>query len=206
MAPQSARSAILLVFLVTACDADRPPTAPSAPSATSATPPSPPSPPPNSSNALAVRYTLNLAIGADCDSVPESARSRTYTSDIASTGGPNYLVTLTGANFLSGLICSSAPSRLDCNQFLLSRSDDVVRVDLVNENDEGHGGHIVEQIFPDAWIEVIGSATGRMVDGQITATGSASVWYCPSNPGYPFPCPTYRSCRSDDLRLTFSRQ
>lgn len=209
MARRSGRGVILLLFLVMACGADRPPTAPSAPSVPAATPipPPAPSPPPSSStDALAGRYRLDLAIGADCGSVPESARNRTYTADVVPTGGTDYVVSLTGGSFLSGLICSLAPSRLGCNQFLLSHRDDVLRVELVNENDEGHGGHIVEEVPPDAWIEVIGSATGQLLDGRITATGTASVWYCPSNPGYPFPCGTYRSCQSGDLRLTFVRQ
>jgi hypothetical protein len=152
------------------------------------------------------RYRLELAIGPDCGSLPDSARSRTYTADIASSGGTSYVVTLSGSNFLSGPICTLAPSRLGCDQFLLSRSEDLLRAELINENDDGHGGHIVEEIPPGSWIEVIGSATGRMQDGTITATGTASVWYCPSNPGYPFPCHSFRGCRSDQLRLTFSRQ
>jgi hypothetical protein len=55
-------------------------------------------------------------------------------------------------------------------------------------------------------MELIGSATGRVHDGSITATGSANVWYCPTVMGYPFPCRSFVSCQSDDLRLTFTRR
>jgi hypothetical protein len=202
---------IALLFVVTACESHLPPgTAPS-PRPTESAPPAPnppaPSPPLPSTDPIVGRYTLNLALGSECASLPEAARTRTYAASIdPAAGGTGYVVTLAEASFLSGSICNFAPSGLGCNQFLASRSEDVLRFDLINENDDGHGGHIVERIPPGTWMELIGSATGRLQDGGITATGSASIWYCPTNTGYPFPCNSYVGCKSDDLRLTFTRR
>jgi hypothetical protein len=158
-----------------------------------------------STDPIAGRYTLAMTIGPSCDSLPEIGRNRTYAASINQAGPTSYVVTLSEATFLSGSICTAAPSRLDCNQFAASRAGDVLRVDLINENDDGHGGHIVEQIPPGTWMEVIGSATGGVKDGTITAAGSADVWYCPTVMGYPFPCRSF-VCRSADLRLTFTRR
>ena len=201
---------IALLFAVTACESHLPPgTAPSPKPIEVASPtpnPPEPSPPLPSTDPIVGRYTLDLTLGPACESLPEAARTRRYAASIDPAGGTGFVVTLTEASFLGGLICTFAPSGLGCNQFLASRREDVIRFDLINENDDGHGGHIVEQIPPGTWMEVIGSATGRLQDGAITATGSASVWYCPTNAGYPFPCSSYVGCGSDDLRLTFTRR
>jgi hypothetical protein len=161
---------------------------------------------------------LNLEVGPGCESVPAAAKTRTYEATIekrtSGTGvnppvGPNYVVTLGEATFLNGAICTFAPSRLGCNQFLATReAGDILRFDLINENDDGHGGHVVEQLPSGTWIELIGSATGRMQeqDGMITATGDAIVWYCSAASGYPFPCASSVGCRSDDLRMVFTRR
>ena len=196
---------IAILSVITACGSDRPPTAPSRP-LTALTPTQPNPPPEPSTDPIVGRYRLDLAVGGDCVAVPEAARNRTYTADITSRGGPNFVVTLSDASFLSGPICSFAPSGLDCNQFLMSRRDDRLQFDLINENDDGHGGHIVEAVPSAGWIEVIGSASGDMTGGTIAATGSASVWYCPSRAGYPFPCADYTGCKSENLRLTFVRR
>ena len=199
---------IASLSVITACGSDGPPTAPTRDATSTSTgTPAPPNPPPASStDPIVGRYRLDLSVGGDCNAVPEAARNRTYTADIASSGGANFIVTLSGASFLSGPICTFAPSRLDCNQFLISRSGDLLRFDLINENDDGHGGHIVEAVPAAGWIELIGSASGDMKSDTIAATGSASVWYCPSGAGYPFPCAAYTGCKSEQLRLTFVRQ
>jgi hypothetical protein len=172
-----------------------------------ASPPNPPepSPPASSTDPIVGQYKLDLSLGTECDVLPEAARHRTYSARIDPAGNAGYVVTLTGGSFLSGPICTAAPSRLGCDQFLASRTGDLLRFDLINENDDGHGGHIVEQI-PEIWMELIGSATGPVQDGTIVATGSASVWYCSTNAGYPFPCSSYGGCESNDLRLTFTRE
>jgi len=202
---------IALLFAVAACDGALAPspTSPS-PAPTAMVPPvaNPPANPPGSgsSESIAGHYTLNITVGPGCDVLPEIVRNRTYAASIGPAGDTAFVVTLSEASFLGGSICTAAPSRLDCNQFAASRAGDVLRFDLINENDDGHGGHIVEQIPPGTWMELIGSATGRIQDGSISAAGSAIVWYCPTVMGYPFPCRSSVSCRSDDLRLTFTRR
>ena len=208
---------IALLFAVAACEST-PPTAPNLPVTTQMSPlPAPPMPD-SSTDPIVGRYKLDLSMGTGCDSVPQAAKRRTYEATIEkrapSTGadslaGTSYVVTLGEAKFLSGLICTFAPSRLGCNQFLATReAGDILRFDLINENDDGHGGHIVEQLPPGTWIELMGSATGRMQEqgGMITATGDASVWYCSAASEYPFPCASFVGCRADDLSLTFTRQ
>jgi hypothetical protein len=200
-----------LIFTLAACDgtATPSPTSPSPPT-TVVVPPvaNPPANPPSSGSgdSIAGHYTLNITVGPGCNVLPEIARNRTYAASIDRAGDTAYVVTLSEASFLKGSICTAAPSRLDCNQFAVSRTGDVLRFDLINENDDGHGGHIVEQIPPGTWLELIGSATGGIQGGSITAAGSAIVWYCPTVMGYPFPCRSFVSCQFDDLRLTFTRK
>jgi hypothetical protein len=209
MSWQSGLSVLLLLSAIAACDSTSPlPTVPSPPPAAAGTSaPSEPSPDPNlPPDPLVGRYVLELALGPDCGSVPDAAKHRTYAARIDSRGGTSYVVTLSEATFLSGSICTAAPSGFDCNQFPASRAGELLRFDLINENDEGHGGHIVERVPAGTWIEVIGSAAGPVQGGTITATGSASAWYCPTPAGYPFPCQSFVSCKSDDFRLTFTRR
>jgi hypothetical protein len=198
--------ALALVFAATACDSPKPPTIPTPDVSAMRSPtPAPPAPSP-ASDPIVGRYTAEVAAGADCATVPEEARRRSYEASITAAGSDKYVVTLGGAAFLQGDICTMAPSGLGCHQFVASRAGDRLRFELLNENDDGHGGHIVEQLPPGTWIELIGSGTGRMQDGRITATGDATIWYCSTASAYPFPCASYTSCRSDDLRLTFARQ
>ena len=208
MSRQIGLGGIALLLAVTGCDSNHPPpTAPNPPPTMMGSPIPPPPAPSAPTDSIVGRYKLDLTVGPACGSVPEAARNRTYTATVDSAGGTNYVVTLSDASFLSGPICTAAPSRLDCNQFQASRAGDLLRFDLINENDDGHGGHIVEQVPPGTWIELIGSGTGRMPaqDGIITATGSANVWYCRTVSGYPFPCVLPVGCQSADFRLTFTR-
>ena len=207
MSRQIGLGGIALLVAVTGCESNHPPpTAPNPPTMMGSPIPTPPEPS-APTDAIVGRYRLELTVGPECGSVPEAARHRTYTATIDSAGGTNYVVTLSDASFLSGPICTAAPSRLGCHQFQASRAGDRLRFDLINENDDGHGGHIVEQVPPGTWMELLGSGTGRLQeqDGMITATGSASVWYCPTVSGYPFPCRAHMGCGSGELRLTFTR-
>ena len=145
-------------------------------------------------------------LGPECREVPEVARRRTYSATIEATGNSNYVVSLSGGVFLTGAICTFAPAHLGCNQFPASRISDALHFNLINENDDGHGGHIVEQIPQAGWIEVIGDLRGGIDSGTISAQGSGSLWYCSSRAGYPFPCASYAGCAVNDLRLTFARQ
>jgi hypothetical protein len=167
--------------------------------------PTAPSPP----EALIGRFMLTLTAGADCAAIPDAAKTRRYLASIDATGDGQYVVTLSDATFLTGPICTAGSTRfagVGCHQFFASRQDDVVQFDLANNNDEAHGGHIMEQLSLGTWLEIIGNGTGRLHASTIVATGTASLWYCPSARSYPFPCFDFVSCRSSDLQLTFTRR
>jgi hypothetical protein len=197
---------VLICLTLAGCDSGRQtPTAP----AQAATPPPAPPPPPGGNatdDRLVGRYTLTLDLGSECGAIPDAARVRRYTATIDPDRQLGYVVTLSDASFLAGLICTFTVTGLGCNQFPASRNGDLVEFDLVNNNDDGHGGHIVEQLSSGTWIEIIGKAAGQLSAQTIEATGSSSVWYCPSPSGYPFPCFSHTGCRSTDTRLTFTRR
>lgn len=185
-----------------ACNGDQqPPTSPSAPPVVS--PPAPPPPAPAPGHPLAGSYSLRIDIGLGCADTLGAARIRTYEAAISSTDGTNYMVTLSGAPFLSGPICTTGGSP-ECNQFVATRRGDTMTFDLAN--DEWHGGHIVEQLGNGTWIEVTGSASGTMRNGVLEASGHAKVWHCPESRSYPYPCWTFTSCATDDMRLTFTQR
>ncbi len=177
--------------------------------------PSPPPPPNSGTDPVPGSYTLTLDLGSGCQALPDVARTRTYTATIETRGEASYVVTLSGGTFLDGLICTFTGglyAGLGCNQFLASHEGDLVRFNLVNNNDDAHGAHIVEQVPPGTWLEIIGTASGRLEGTTILeattieASGSNSVWYCPVASGYPFPCSSFIGCASNDMRLTFRRR
>ena len=198
---------VLISLTMAGCDSgQQTPTTPSRSQASTApTSPSPPAPQP-SDDPLVGRYSLTLDLGSECDAIFGAARIRRYTATIEATRDAGYVVTLGDAVFLTGAICTFTVTQLGCNQFPASRNGEMVEFDLVNNNDDGHGGHIVEQLPSGTWIEVIGKVAGQLSAQAIEATGSSSVWYCPSASGYPFPCGTPAGCRSTDMSLTFSRR
>ena len=189
-----------------ACNGDQqPPTSPSASPVATSLPPAPPPPAPAPGHPLTGSYSLKIDIGLGCSGTLGAARVRTYDAAISSADGARYLVTLGGAPFLSGSICTTG-SLPECNQFLASRDGDAMTFNLANNNDDGHGGHIVEQLSDGRWIELIGSASGAMRDGVLEASGSASVWFCGESRSYPFPCRNFTSCATTDMRLTFTQR
>ena len=115
---------------------------------------------PSPAEALIGRFLLTLTAGADCAAIPDAAKTRRYLASIDVTGDEKYVVTLSDATFLTGPICTAGSARfagVGCHQFFASRQDDVVQFDLANNNDEAHGGHIVEQLSLGTWLEIIGS-------------------------------------------------
>ena len=189
------------------CD-DRP-YAPTSPSPPPTVPPVMAAPEPPPAGPLPVRYALTLSVGRDCAVVPEGDRTRRYTATFERGSSANDLVTLSDAPFLSGTICTAGSGRFSnvgCNQFFAAEDRDTVHFSLENNNDEAHGGHIVERLPSGGWWEVIGSASGRRTATAIEASGTASIWYCPTSLGYPFPCFAWTSCRTTELRLTFTAQ
>ena len=149
---------------------------------------------------------MTLELARSC-SVPEEARVRRYSASIAERGA-DLLVTLGSAAFLEGLICTAAPGRaagVGCNQFFASSEGGTAHFALENHNDDAHGSHIVERLPSGTWIEIIGKASGPIGDSSsIRATGKASVWYCPTASGYPFPCSGPTGC-DDGMEITLTR-
>jgi hypothetical protein len=183
---------------------------PATPSTTQATPPQPTPPPTSpSSSSLAGLYTLTLNIGSGCDVVPEADRTRRYTASIEYTAEGRYVVTLSDATFLTGSICTAGSGHLSgigCQQFFAAADNDTVQLFLENNNDDAHGGHIVEQSPSGAWLEIIGQFGGRLDRSSIEASGTGSVWYCRTSSSYPFPCSSFVGCRPTDMRLTLTRK
>ena len=205
---------LVMVAALTLAGCDSGGRTPSSPSPTQTTPPvSSPAPSPGfsppGSTSLAGQYDLTLTIAPTCGVIPEADRTRQYLADITRIEGGRHLVTLSGARFLSGPICTAASGRfagIGCHQFFASEDIDEVNAFLDNNNDEAHGGHIVEQLPSGGWWELTGFAGGRLTAPTIETSGKASVWYCPLPLGYPFPCNAFQSCRDTDFRLTFSRR
>ena len=119
--------------------------------------PAPPAPPP-SSNALVGSYAMTLEIGRSCE-LPEEDRVRHYSASIAEREPGSLIVTLGSATFLDGPICTAGPNRaagVGCNQFFASSNDGTAQFVLENNNDDAHGGHIVERLSSGTWLEIIG--------------------------------------------------
>ncbi len=210
---------LLLGIVLVACRAQ-----PHAPTPTTTGPsaqiqPLGPPQPPVRPSPLERSYTVTLTIGSTCSVVPVAERTRTYSASIErGVGAPHvwsapYVVTLTSGTFLQGPICTAASGRFEgigCHQFFASKDTDTASFALENNNDEAHGGHIVEQSSSGTWLEITGSATGPFsVSGDlitsIDASGTGSVWYCPTPSAYPFPCGDFVACSTTDLRLTLTR-
>ena len=201
---------------VLGCDSERQPTQPTSRVAESSNtlplnlpPPAPMPAPPDpgpSSDPLVGRYALTITLG-ECAAIPGGARTRSYSAAIGRRDD-GYVVTLGDATFLQGPICTLPSGKyagLGCHMFLASRLGDDVVFSLVNNNDDAHGGHINEQLADGTWMELIGEATGRYGRQTIVATGSSSLWYCPTSRSYPFPCAGFVGCKPD-MELTFTRQ
>jgi hypothetical protein len=153
-----------------------------------------------SADPLTGQYSLTLV--HDCQAVPEGARTRRYTATIDS----DLIVTLSDAQFSFDNGCVTMDAlRLGCHQFLASREQDNVRFDLLNDH-EWHGGYITERVPAGTWLQVFGSTSGRLEGGNVTASGTGGVWYCPANQDLPFPCLTSTGCENVNLQMTFVRR
>jgi hypothetical protein len=159
-------------------------------------------------NSIVGQYALTLDIGSSCSVIPEQERVSEYDAAIDSTGDGSYVVTLGGDRFLSGSICTGLgkTSGMSCNQFLASQDVNAVHFTLANDNDDAHGGHIVQRFPSGAWAEIIGEAAGALESTSISASGTATVWYCRTRAGYPFPCSNYTACASNNMQLKFTRK
>ncbi len=227
--------ALCLLFgllLTIGCGSSSPPTAPLASATPSAAPePGPsapagpllfpvperntiflpaPAPPPSSSDPLAGRYTVDIAVTADagvrCESVPEHAKRRTYTADIASRGD-HYSVALYDARFLRdstslGFGCSDR--RLDmrgvCHQFVIYRDGPSGVAASIVPEDEWRGSEIWEVLPEGRLLAFTGTAHGSIENGQIRAAGNGNAWY-----GNGLPGSEYGACQGN-MSVTLTRR
>jgi hypothetical protein len=153
-------------------------------------------------------YDLRLELGSGCEVVPASERTRDYAASIrVHEPTSQALVALDSGTFLTGPICTggSGPfAGVGCHQFFVV--DDIDRAYFtLGAEDDAHGGAIVERLASGSWLSIGGRAAGPTDPAGMSATGSASVWYCPTPAAYPFPCVTSAACTTD-LRLTFRRK
>lgn len=206
---------VLAIVTLNACGESTSPVAPqradAAPTAGSGLSPSAApalasSPLPPSDHSLVGRYAMTLELGRSCD-LPEEARVRRYSASIAGHGPEALLVTLGSGTFLQGTICTAGGGRVagvGCNQFFASSNAGTAHLALENHNDDAHGSHIVERLPSGSWVEIIGSTSGAITgDPTIRTKGTATVWYCPTDSGYPFPCSSPTGCTSEmDITLT----
>ena len=172
--------------------------------ADSSRPPSPlPTPPAIvPSDPLVGTYALTFNVGAECP-IPDEARTRRYAATIDATGGGAYVVTLGDATFLGGLFCESV-SGMGCHQFRAGLQGSVVSFTLAT-TDDTLGGEIVEHLPSGTWLRVSGTAIGQLSSGTIEARGGGSIWYCPSPAASLSLCPSAATCRTNDIRLSFTR-
>jgi len=193
-----------------ACDGS-----PSAPTRSTPLPasPSPALPVPKYSDPLDGAYTLTLQIGSSCSAIADADKTRVYDASIgriANRADLGHVVTLTGAHFLTGPICTSGSGRfagIGCDQFFALEDTDWVGFFLQNNNDQAHGAHIVEQTSSGGWLEITGRAEGAFNNASsIDASGMVDVWVCSTSSDYPYPCPEYRFCPSTDLHLRLDRK
>ena len=165
------------------------------------------------------QYSLTVTAGPACRTLPEIARSRTYTARIESRSADNYVVTLTDGTFLADeqigertfiLHCSSSYG-LGCNQFTASREGDQVRFRLAPNSERfddefaGYGGSVVELIPPDNnRLGMDGMGLGRLDGTRIEASIDGRVWYCPAR--YSSFAEECASCDHASLAMTFTRR
>jgi hypothetical protein len=159
------------------------------------------------SSVLAGDYTLTLSLGTGCAAIPAAERTRTYSAHIAppaATGDRgSSLVTLGGATFLAGPVCTAGSGRyagIGCHQFFEAESAERAKFS-VNDDGEAHGGHIVEHLPSGSWIEIAGEASGVRNASGMQATGTSQVSYCAAASPNPFPCAQLVGCNAD-LTLT----
>ena len=154
MARRVVRSVMALVFgpmMGMACDgsSNTPmPTGPTPPPVGFSPSPAPGGPASNTYPLSGVS-DLTLTLGNDCSAVPELERTRAYTASISYTSDGRYVVTLGSGRFLTGPICTGGGgvfAGMGCDQFFASEDIDMANFFLENNNDEAHGGHIVEQL------------------------------------------------------------
>lgn len=159
---------------------------------------------------LAGRYQLDVDFGDRtgdrCASIPESTFRRSYTADIAHVG-PHHAVKLYDAKFLSdgpivGFGCGDPrlpqAGHAVCHQFMLTGDATALSVSL-RSPDEWRGSEIWEGMSDGFLMQLIGSATGAMSNGQIEANGTGSIWY-----GNGLPASIVYSCTSRALKFTFT--
>jgi hypothetical protein len=154
-----------------------------------------PAPPTSSTDPIVGQYALTMSVGPECATIPEMARTRSYTATIDSTSVGSYAITLSNAAFRK---CGTDNG---CHQFIATREGNVVRFDI-SVDDNSSEGAIWEFIPPSMWLEVTGTGSGRLEGSTIAASLDGGLWYCP---GSGIPCLNSVGCKSSDIKLTFTR-
>jgi hypothetical protein len=210
-----------LLILTLGCSSPAQPTAPpvtgsSEPSPSAPTTtflPAPASPPVAPTDPLVGRYTLEIDAGARsgerCDLVPDAATRRTFTADVHRLESGHAVVRLYDAKFLAdspsvgyGCLGLGTPTAgfEPCHQFSLA-GDPEALVANMTAPDDWRDNEIWEAMPNGYLLQIHGQATGRAVDGRLEMVGTGGLWY-----GNGLPASTFSGCRSDALRLTFTRR
>jgi hypothetical protein len=108
---------------------------------------------------LSGTYTLTFTADASCREIPEPLRTRTYSASIGPSpyrqGRTLFDVLLSGAAFLTRY-----------NTFEIGVAGRFASIRVFNDPDEGEG--IVEQLAPDTYLEITGSASTAIPDENWT--------------------------------------
>jgi carboxypeptidase family protein len=157
---------------------------------------------------LAGTYTLTFEADAACRDIPEPLRTRTYTATITPSR-------FRPGNTLFEAMLSGAPLLSPYDGFEIGVAGDFVALSVFNDPDEGEG--IVEQVAPDTYLEIVGSATTSVPAGgwsTLSMPFDGYFGYC-VNPAPFMSGSLYRcymrqprllaECRSKNHRLTLSR-
>jgi hypothetical protein len=150
--------------------------------------------------APAATYTLAIDAGSGCSAMPDVTRMRQYTATIRWPTEGSAVVTLSDASFSPA--CKGA-ANLGCDQFLVFRNRDLLQFEIYSADEDSAGGAIWEHMPNGALLQITGTPAGRFTENTITATGKGGLWYCPNGR---VPCGAFVSCRSDEMRLTFTRR
>jgi hypothetical protein len=156
--------------------------------------------------------TLTLQIGSSCSAIPDAEKTRVYEASIGQIANRKDLgdvVTLTGAHFLTGPICTLASGRfasIGCSQFFASEDLDWVGFFLQNNNDPSarrayRRTDVVRRLARDHRpCTRVRSTTRRR------STQAAWLTFGCARPRQINPCPEYRVCPSTDLHLRLDRK
>jgi hypothetical protein len=120
---------------------------------------------------IAGEYTLRLTADSACTSLPQEARTRSFTAAIVPSGRSRFVANLRDASFFAR--CAGGPVPASCvDQFSIGMVGDYAGVYV----------GIIEQLAETTYLLVDGEAQGSFDHAGFTAPLKGSVVYCPSEP------------------------